>query len=89
MKFLIFVSLQFLSKDHKNLPPELIITAEYDPLRDQGESYASILNRLNIEKVQIRFGGVIHGFISLLGLAPSSEVALQTVSFFIKSKFEK
>ncbi|MGC9135124.1 MAG: alpha/beta hydrolase [Caldisphaera sp.] len=78
-----------LAKDHKNLPPALIITAEYDPLRDQGESYASILNTSNVETVQIRFGGVTHGFISLLGLIPSAEVALQIVSSFIKSRFNK
>ncbi|WP_048816640.1 alpha/beta hydrolase [Caldisphaera lagunensis] len=78
-----------LAESHKNLPPTLIITAEYDPLRDQGETYASILNRSGVETIQIRFGGVTHGFINLLGIVPSAEVTLQTISSFIRSKLNK
>lgn len=78
-----------LASSHENLPPALVITAEYDPLRDQGETYASILNRSNVETVQIRFGGVTHGFINLLGIIPAAQVALDTISSFVKSKLIK
>jgi acetyl esterase len=49
-------------------PPAMVITAEYDPLRDEGEAYAARLSGLGVPCTAVRFGGQIHAFFSLPGI---------------------
>jgi acetyl esterase len=53
-----------LAKDFKNLPPAIIITDQFDVLRDEGESYASKLEAAGVLVKKKRYEGVIHGFVS-------------------------
>jgi acetyl esterase/lipase len=56
----------------RGLPPALIITAEADVLRDEGEAYANKLRQAGVRVMAVRFQGTIHDFVTLNALAHTS-----------------
>lgn len=60
-------------------PPAHIITAEHDPLRDEGEAYAARLRTDGVAARLNRYDGMFHGFATLLGQLPEADDAATSV----------
>jgi len=64
-----------LRADLQDLPPAFVITAECDPLRDDGEAYAEKLRKLGIRASYKRYPGMFHGFMSFPRVLPEASEA--------------
>jgi len=81
-----YVSPIFAS-DLSNLPPALIVTAEYDPLRDEGEEYADRLRSFGVSATNIRYPGMVHSFLNYSGEVEVSKKALEDISERLRQVF--
>ena len=70
------------------LPPAVIVTAEHDVLRDDGERYAGLLRESGVAVEVREFAGQMHGFMSMIGVLPASETAIDFVAQRITSSLE-
>ena len=65
---------------HRDLPPALIVTAGFDPLRDEGEAYARKLRDAGVRVDYACYGGMIHGFAPMGRLIQSGNRAVSHVA---------
>jgi len=71
--------------DLAGLPPAIVVTAEVDPLRDEGEAYADALAAAGVAVARRRFDGVTHGFFGMVNLVAASRQAIGFVASELQS----
>lgn len=75
------------AEDLAKLPQTLIITAEFDPLRDEGELYGERLASFGVPTTVIRYNGVMHGFISFYEVMHTGKHGLERSVDFLTNAF--
>ncbi|MDW5265396.1 MULTISPECIES: alpha/beta hydrolase [Acidobacteriaceae] len=75
----------------QGLPETLIITSEFDVLRDEAEDFAKRLRRAGVSVCSVRFGGVLHGFMVTESLAKdiSGDLAIQLAADYLRRRLEE
>jgi acetyl esterase len=69
------------------LPPALVVTAEYDPLRDEGELYAERLRSAGVPAALTRYDGVNHGFMFWVGIVDKAGAAMNEACHWLRKVF--
>lgn len=70
------------------LPPALVLTGEYDPLRDEGEAYGARLEAEGVATETLRYEGFPHFFIGLSRLAPAGRAGMDKICATLRIAFD-
>jgi acetyl esterase len=69
-----------LRADARGLPPALVVTAEFDLLRDEGTAYAAKLREAGVPVRHRDYRGMVHGFLGFAGELPAAERAIAEIA---------
>jgi acetyl esterase len=75
--------------DLSGMPDTFIITAEYDPVRDEAMVYAKKLRHANVEVTEILYPKMIHGFVQMGGVIDQGREAIATIAEYVRYKLVK
>jgi acetyl esterase len=73
----------------KGLPPALIITAEFDPLRDEAEDYGQKLRAAGVPVQVSRYEGMVHGFVSMADMLDKGKQGAAEAAAALKQAFAR
>ena len=73
-----------LCKDLAGQPPAYVITAGFDPLRDEGRDYADALDRAGVSVTYVNYPGMVHGFFSLRAMIPKAREAVAAAAAAVR-----
>jgi acetyl esterase len=74
-----------LAAHFSGVAPAIVVTAGFDPLRDEGEEYAQRLRDARVPVVAHRFRGLFHGFINSVGVSPACHAAVVEVAGMVRA----
>jgi acetyl esterase len=74
--------------DLAGLPRAYIVTAGFDPLKDEGKAYADKLNRAGVAAVYLDYPGMVHGFFNMSGVVPTAREAIADAAKAMRKAFE-
>jgi acetyl esterase len=73
-----------LAESLVDLPPAIVATAEYDPLRDEGEQYVERLRAAGVPVQPRRYDGMLHGFLACAGIVDEAWVAFDELGHAVR-----
>jgi acetyl esterase len=76
-----------INADLTGVAPAVIVTAEFDPLRDQGNAYAIALTDAGVSVDHVEYGGMFHGFVSMDAAIDVAAEAQDQVAAALKAAF--
>ena len=76
-----------LADDLTGMPPTQLITAGFDPLRDEGEQFGERLARAGVPVLLRREPDLVHGFVNMIGLSARSRAAVAEAALDLRQAF--
>jgi acetyl esterase len=83
------LAVPILIKDFKNTPPTLVLLAEHDPLRDEGEQLSQHMNDSGVAVTTSVYKDMVHGFMHMGAILSETQTAIDEIAAFTHKTLEK